>query len=78
MHENAESAGLAGLARRIWRAGVSVAASAGGMSVDQGHGKVREYLFTFLEHPDVTADNNGSERKLRPTATYRKVNCIRW
>jgi hypothetical protein len=24
-------------------------------------------------HPDVTADNNGSERELRPTATYRKV-----
>jgi len=35
--------------------------------------KVREYLFTFLSHPEVTADNNGGERKLRPTATYRKV-----
>jgi transposase len=35
--------------------------------------KVREYLFTFLSHPEVTADNNGSERELRPTATYRKV-----
>jgi transposase len=34
---------------------------------------VREHLFTFLEHPEVTADNNGSERELRPTATYRKV-----
>jgi transposase len=29
--------------------------------------------FTFLDHPEVTADNNGSERELRPTATYRKV-----
>jgi transposase len=37
------------------------------------YGKVREYLFTFLTHPKVTADNNGSERELRPTATYRKV-----
>jgi transposase len=37
------------------------------------YGKVREYLFTFLTHPEVTADNNGSERELRPTATYRKV-----
>ena len=35
--------------------------------------KVRESLFTFLSHPEVTADNNGSERELRPTATYRKV-----
>jgi transposase len=35
--------------------------------------KVRAYLFTFLTHPEVTADNNSSERELRPTATYRKV-----
>ncbi len=31
------------------------------------------HLFTFLDHPEVPADNNGSERELRPTATYRKV-----
>jgi transposase len=37
------------------------------------YGKVRNSLFTFLEHPDVPPDNNGSERELRPTATYRKV-----
>jgi transposase len=37
------------------------------------YGKVRNSLFTFLEHPDVAPDNNGSERELRPTATYRKV-----
>jgi transposase len=30
-------------------------------------------LFTFLDHPDTPPDNNGSERELRPTATYRKV-----
>lgn len=35
--------------------------------------KVRVHLFTFLEHPEVPPDNNGSERELRPTATYRKV-----
>lgn len=35
--------------------------------------KVRNSLFTFLEHPDVPPDNNGSERELRPMATYRKV-----
>jgi hypothetical protein len=26
-----------------------------------------------LQHPDAPPDNNGSERELRPTATYRKV-----
>ncbi|MGH7089893.1 MAG: IS66 family transposase, partial [Stellaceae bacterium] len=26
-----------------------------------------------LKHPEVPPDNNGSERELRPTATYRKV-----
>ena len=44
-----------------------------GQRLRKRYGKVREHLFTFLEHPDVTADNNGSERELRPTATYRKV-----
>ena len=33
----------------------------------------RSHLFTFLDHPDTPPDNNGSERELRPTATYRKV-----
>jgi hypothetical protein len=32
---------------------------------------VRNSLFTFLEHPEAPADNNGSKRELRPTATYR-------
>ena len=36
-------------------------------------GKHRSHLFTFLDHPKVPADNNGSKRELRPTATYRKV-----
>jgi transposase len=35
--------------------------------------KVRVHLFTFLAYPEVPPDNNGSERELRPTATYRKV-----
>ena len=29
--------------------------------------------FVFLDHAEVAPDNNGSERALRPTATYRKV-----
>lgn len=44
-----------------------------GRRLRKRYGKVREHLFTFLTHPEVTADNNGSERELRPTATYRKV-----
>lgn len=34
---------------------------------------VRDHLFTFLSHPEVPPDNNGSERGLRPMAMYRKV-----
>jgi len=44
-----------------------------GRRLRKRYAKVREGLFTFLAHPEVTADNNGSERELRPTATYRKV-----
>ena len=44
-----------------------------GKRLRQRYGKVRGSLFTFLDHPDVPPDNNGSERELRPTATYRKV-----
>ena len=44
-----------------------------GRRLRKRYGKLRSHLFTFLEHPDVPPDNNGSERELRPTATYRKV-----
>jgi transposase len=44
-----------------------------GQRLRKRYGKVRNSLFTFLEHPDAPPDNNGSERDLRPTATYRKV-----
>jgi transposase len=44
-----------------------------GKRLRKRYGKVRGSLFTFLEHPDAPPDNNGSERELRPTATYRKV-----
>ena len=37
------------------------------------YAKVRDDLFTFLDHPELAADNNSSERELRPTAAYRKV-----
>jgi transposase len=44
-----------------------------GKRLRQRYAKVRDHLFTFLDHPEVPPDNNGSERELRPTATYRKV-----
>ena len=44
-----------------------------GKRLRRRYAKVRSYLFTFLRHPDTPPDNNGSERELRPTATYRKV-----
>jgi len=44
-----------------------------GKRLRKRYGKVRSHLFTFLEYPDAPPDNNGSERELRPTATYRKV-----
>jgi transposase len=44
-----------------------------GKRLRKRYGKVRNSLFTFLEHPDAPPDNNGSERELRPTAAYRKI-----
>ena len=44
-----------------------------GQRLRKRYGKLRSHLFTFLDYPEVGADNNGSERELRPTATYRKV-----
>ena len=44
-----------------------------GKRLRRRYGKVRSSLFTFLDHPEIAADNNSSERELRPTATYRKV-----
>jgi transposase len=44
-----------------------------GRRLRKRYARVRDHLFTFLDHPELTADNNSSERELRPTATYRKV-----
>jgi len=44
-----------------------------GQRLRKRYGKLRSHLFTFLDHPELPADNNESERELRPTATYRKV-----
>jgi transposase len=42
-----------------------------GKRLRKRYGKLRSHLFTFLDHPEVGADNNGSERELRPTATLK-------
>ncbi|MBN9564295.1 MAG: transposase, partial [Alphaproteobacteria bacterium] len=44
-----------------------------GQRLRKRYARVRGHLFTFLDHPEIAADNNSSERELRPTATYRKV-----
>jgi len=44
-----------------------------GQRLRKRYGKLRSHLFTFLDHPELPADNNGSEPELRLTATYRKV-----
>ncbi|MFL5286441.1 MAG: IS66 family transposase [Rhodopila sp.] len=44
-----------------------------GQRLRKRYSRLRSHLFTFLDYPEVGADNNGSERELRPTATYRKV-----
>ena len=43
-----------------------------GRRLRKRYGKVRSHLFTFST-TQAPPDNNGSERELRPTATYRKV-----
>jgi transposase len=35
--------------------------------------KHRDALFTFLDHPDVTFDNNLAERMIRPAVILRKI-----
>ena len=76
------SRGLAPSTRREYRRRLECALDAvmalapthrDGQRLRRRYGKLRSHLFTFLDHPEVPADNNGSERELRPTATYRKV-----
>jgi len=76
------SRGLAPSTRREYRRRLECALGAvmalapthrDGQRLRKSYGKRRPHLFTFLDHPELPADNNGSERELRPTATYRKV-----
>src|SRR3954463_16268850 len=47
-----------------------------GKRLRRRYGKVRSHLFTFLDHPEIAADNNSSERELRPT--YRGRDAHYW
>ena len=76
------SRGLAPSTRREYRRRLECALDAvmalapthrDGQRLRRRYGKLRSHLLTFLDHPEVPADNNGSERELRPTATCRKV-----
>lgn len=75
-HDLAEST-RAAYRRRLERALDAVMAlqpdNRHGQRLRKRYAKVRDHLFTFLTHPEAPPDNNGSERELRPTATYRKV-----
>ncbi|MFQ5959654.1 MAG: IS66 family transposase [Alphaproteobacteria bacterium] len=44
-----------------------------GIRLRKRYGRLREHLFTFVTDPDVPYTNNGSERDLRPSVTFRKV-----
>ena len=35
--------------------------------------KYRDHVFTFLYHPDVPPDNNGSERAIRNVKVKQKI-----
>ncbi|MGI4939831.1 MAG: IS66 family transposase [Janthinobacterium lividum] len=73
---------LAGSTRREYRRRLEQALNAvmvlaptqrDGRRLRRRYGRIRAHLFTFLDHPELPADNNASERELRPVATYRKV-----
>ena len=63
----------ADIERRMDRAMVRQPTAKDGIRLRQRYGQVRDHLFTFLTDPSVPATNNGSERDLRPSVTYRKV-----
>ncbi len=71
------NAAVAGILTRLRRSRVvcsdETSVRVDGRRLRKRYIKVREHLLTFLAYPEATADNNGSERELRPTATYRKV-----
>lgn len=53
-------------------------AGAAGKKLRQAILRCRQHLWVFLENRQIEPTNNGSERGLRPAATFRKVtNCFR-
>ena len=44
-----------------------------GVRLRKRYGKDRDSLFIFMTERDVPSTNNGSERAIRPSTTFRKV-----
>ena len=72
---------LAGSTRREYRRRLEQALNAvmvlapiqrDGRRLRRRYGRIRAHLFTFLDHPELPADNNGSERELRPLELYEQ------
>jgi len=64
---------LDSLEKRLELIMVKVPENKNGLRLKKRYKKHGHSLFTFMKDPEITPDNNSSERALRPIATYRKV-----
>ena len=62
-----------GLERRMDRVMACQPTNKDGIRLRKRYGKDRGSLFTFMTERDVPPTNNGSERAIRPSTTFRKV-----
>jgi transposase len=63
----------ADLERRLDKVMARQPSQADGKRLRKRYGKDRDSLFTFMTERGVPPTNNGSERNLRPSTTFRKV-----
>jgi hypothetical protein len=63
----------ADLNRRLDRMMALVPTHQAGLKLMQIIKKVRRHLFVFVQNRELSANNNGSERAMRPCAVYRKI-----
>ncbi len=61
------------LERRLDKVMASQPSNAHGKRLRKRYGKDRDSLFTFITEREVPPTNNGSERDIRPSTTFRKV-----
>jgi transposase len=59
--------------RRLWALAEAAYADADAARLAKRLRKHVDELFTFLDHPDVTFDNNLAERMIRPAVILRKI-----